>query len=48
MTDRDLPTLRGKRGRERRVGERVVAEAVARRAAAAESAVDFDVAEVDH
>jgi len=40
--------MRGKRGRERRVGERVVAEALARRTAIEEAAPDFDVAEVDH
>ena len=47
MTDREMPVMRGKRGRERRVGERVVAEALARRAVIDEAAPDFDVAEVD-
>jgi transcription-repair coupling factor (superfamily II helicase) len=39
-------TLRGKRGRERHLGERLVAEHAARRAAAGDGA-DIDVAEVD-
>jgi transcription-repair coupling factor (superfamily II helicase) len=39
-----LPPLRGKRGAERRAGERAVANALARRAAVEEREVDFDVA----
>ena len=41
------PPLRGKRGAERRLGERVVDDFVRRHRIDAESAVDFDVAEVD-
>jgi transcription-repair coupling factor (superfamily II helicase) len=41
------PPLRGKRGAERRLGERVAEEFIARHRANAEEAVDFDVAEVD-
>ncbi len=41
------PPLRGKRGRERRVGETVVREAAARHATRAAEAPDFDVEEVD-
>ncbi len=41
-------SLRGKRGQERRAGERAVANALARRAAIEERAVDFDIAEADH
>jgi len=39
--------MRGKRQRERQAGDRAVANALARRAAIEEGAVDFDVAEVD-
>ena len=42
-----MPVLRGKRGRERRVGEEAVTRALARREAAQEKATDFDVAAVD-
>ena len=42
------PVLRGKRGQERRAGERAVADALARRAAIEEQALDFDVAEAEH
>jgi len=49
MTDgRDPPVLRGKRQRERRAGDRAVAEALARRAAVEEREIDFDGAEVEH
>jgi transcription-repair coupling factor (superfamily II helicase) len=49
MTDRrDSPVLRGKRARERRAGDKAVADALARRAAVEAQAIDFDVAEVDH
>ncbi|HSS35633.1 MAG TPA: transcription-repair coupling factor [Patescibacteria group bacterium] len=41
------PPLRGKRGAERRLGERVVDDFVRRHRIDADSAVDFDVAEVD-
>src|SRR6266540_2870992 len=44
---RELPPLRGKRGRERRVGEQAVALALARQAAVEDAAVDFDVAEAE-
>jgi transcription-repair coupling factor (superfamily II helicase) len=50
MTDRDgrePPILRGKRQRERRAGDRAVADALARRAAVEEEPVDFDVAEAE-
>ena len=40
------PPLRGKRGRERRVGERIVAEYAERRGALVE-AIDFDVADAE-
>ena len=43
-----MPPLRGKRGRDRKIGERVAAEFAARHAPATDDdAVDFDVAEVD-
>jgi hypothetical protein len=49
-SDRDAagshPVLRGKRGRERRVAERIVAEYAARMEDAADE-VDFDIAEVE-
>ena len=41
------PPLRGKRGAERRLGERVVDDFVKRHRSTTEDAVDFDVAEVD-
>jgi len=42
------PPLRGKRGRDRRIGERVAADFALRHAPAADDeAIDFDVAEVD-
>ena len=42
------PPLRGKRGRDRRIGERVAADFAARHAPPADDdAIDFDVAEVD-
>ncbi|MEA2536210.1 MAG: hypothetical protein QOF11_444 [Chloroflexota bacterium] len=41
------PPLRGKRGAERRLGERLADEFVARHGVSTEEAVDFDVAEVD-
>ena len=41
------PPLRGKRGAERRLGERLADEFVARHRVTTEEAVDFDVAEVD-
>jgi len=47
VPERERPVLRGKRGRERRLGERLVAEAFSRQAATDARAVDFDVAEVD-
>ncbi len=43
----ERPLVRGKRQRERQAGDRAVANALARRAAVDERAVDFDVAEVD-
>jgi transcription-repair coupling factor (superfamily II helicase) len=43
----ERPLVRGKRQRERQAGDRAVANALARRAAVEERAVDFDVAEVD-
>ncbi len=42
------PPLRGKRGAERRLGEKTIDEFVGRHLARSETAVDFDVAEVDH
>ena len=48
MTERRQPVLRGKRGQERHVGDRAVADALALRTALEERAVDFDVAEADH
>ncbi len=42
------PPLRGKRGAERRLGEKTIDEFVGRHLARTETAVDFDVAEVDH
>ena len=39
--------MRGKRARERRVGDKAVADALARRAAREASEVDFDIGEVD-
>jgi transcription-repair coupling factor (superfamily II helicase) len=42
------PPLRGKRGAERRLGEKTIDEFVGRHVARTETAVDFDVAEVDH
>ena len=41
------PPLRGKRGAERRLGERLADEFVARHRVTTDEAVDFDVAEVD-
>ena len=41
------PPLRGKRGAERRLGERLADEFVARHRVSTEETVDFDVAEVD-
>ena len=41
------PPLRGKRGAERRLGERLADEFVARHQVSTEETVDFDVAEVD-
>ena len=41
------PPLRGRRGSERRLAERVATEFAARHAAGADDEVDFDVAEVD-
>ena len=41
------PPLRGKRGAERRLGERVAEEFLARHRSTTEDAVDFDVAEAD-
>jgi len=42
-----MPPLRGKRGAERRLGEKTLDEFARRRAALSADAVDFDVAEVD-
>jgi transcription-repair coupling factor (superfamily II helicase) len=50
MPDQTKPTLRGRRGRDRRIAERVAADFAARHAAPAEpreDAVDFDIAAVD-
>ncbi|HEX7347808.1 MAG TPA: hypothetical protein VF253_13545, partial [Candidatus Limnocylindrales bacterium] len=48
MPDRPGPTLRGRRGRDRRIAERVAAEFATRHAPPADDeAVDFDVAAVD-
>ncbi|MDQ6793460.1 MAG: transcription-repair coupling factor [Chloroflexota bacterium] len=47
MTERGLPPMRGKRARERRVGDKAVADALARRAAREANEVDFDIGEVD-
>ena len=41
------PPLRGRRGRDRRIAERIATDFAARHAASAAEAVDFDVAEVD-
>ncbi len=43
-----MPPLRGKRGAERRLGEKTLDEFVGRHQARTETAPDFDVAEVDH
>jgi transcription-repair coupling factor (superfamily II helicase) len=48
MPESTPPTLRGKRGRERRIGERVAADFAARHAPPTDDeALDFDVAAVD-
>jgi transcription-repair coupling factor (superfamily II helicase) len=47
MPDRNMPVLRGKRGRERRVGEEAVKRALARHENVEANAVNFDIAEVD-
>jgi transcription-repair coupling factor (superfamily II helicase) len=43
----ERPTMRGKRQRERQAGDRAVANAMARRAAVEERAVDFDIGDID-
>jgi hypothetical protein len=49
MPESTPPTLRGRRGRDRRIAERVAADFASRHAPteAAEDALDFDVAAVD-
>ena len=48
MPESTPPTLRGRRGRDRRIAERVAEEFASRHAAKNdEDAVDFDVAAVD-
>ena len=48
MPDSRTPPLRGRRGRDRRIGDQVATDFAARHAPADdEGAIDFDVAEVD-
>ena len=48
MPDRSGPTLRGRRGRDRRIAEKVATDFVTRHAPSSEAGpVDFDVAAVD-
>ena len=47
MPDQTTPSLRGRRGRDRRIGERVAEEFAARHRAATEDRVDFDVADAE-